>query len=948
MWRILALLTAAALLVVPCAALGQASGTTGEIRGTVFDEQGAVVTDAKVTVKNVDTGITRDLVTDGRGRYRALLLQVGTYEIAVEKERFSKAVRSGIIVQVGDVIDVNVTLEVGEFTNVITITGDAPIVEVSRTSVSTVVARDLIENLPIDGRDYRDFVLTTPTTGTSSRGGVTMGGSRGMYTNLTIDGADNNSPFFSEQSGGEINATFTTSQESVKEFRVLNNGFSAEFGRSIGGLINVVTKSGTNDFRGGGFAFFQNDSFVADQTESTDFGEGTTLVPQDEFHRYQYGGSVGGPLQKDRAFFFVSADVQKFSLPRSVRFTWSDAERAANPEIAAFEGENKYDSTDNNTVIFGKLDYEISDDHSVTVRYNWSDVVQENGINYYSNNAVSTQGKETERSTSLVASLTSFLSDSMINELRFQLADDNINRGTNESTLPQLRVDGVGYWGSTWYLPIEVKAKRYQITNNFNWLLTDHDVKVGIDYNRTTTEEIFIGNSRGQLRFRSLDDYLNDNIYYVYQRIPLGGRSMVESGQFECTVSEIALYLQDKWQPTDRLTVDAGVRWEGTFNPDPPSTNPLFPQTGQLYDDKNNWAPRVGMAYDVFGDGTTVVRGAAGLFYGRTPSIIFYNPFNGNGVISVPFQYVPGYIANQYYSPYDVQGVIDLYSGAGAVLDIDYVDPNFEEAEVWRFNFGVERELIPNTSVSFDLMYADGNKLFGRHDVNLAAPIAGASTNGRDLYDSSNRPDTSFGRIQETISQGQMEYWAFTAMLKSKIEDISTQISYTWSRDKDDTSSERDSGGITYSEQAKPEADWGFSDRDRTHRFVANAVWKAPYDIMVSGILVWQSGNPYSAAWGLDLNGDSQTNDRAAPDSGGTVWVARNTYRAPSYKNFDMRVSKIFRIDRFQIEGIFEAFNMFNWTSTTSVYNTSRYTSFGLPSSYQSSRRLQIGARIRF
>jgi hypothetical protein len=948
MRRLLPIFVVAVLLAMPCLAIGQASGTTGEIRGTVYDEQGALVTNAKVVVKNTATGITRDLVTDERGRFRALLLQVGTYEITVEKERFRQSVRSGIEVKVGDVINLDFTLEVGEFTNVITITGDAPVVEVSRTQVSDVIAKDLIENLPINGRDYRDFVLVTPTTGVSYRGGVTMGGSRGMYTNMTIDGADNNSPFFSEQNGGEIDAGFTTSQESVKEFRVLSSGFSAEFGRSIGGLINVVTKSGTNELRGTGFFFGQNESFVTDQQQATNYGADTTLVPQKEFHRYQYGGSVGGPIQKDKAFFFLSTDVQNYSIPRTVRFTWSDADRAANPEIAALEGENKYNTTDDDTVVFGKLDYELSDNHSLTVRYSWSDVAQENGIPYYENNSVSTQGKETERSTSLVASLTSFLSETMINELRFQYANDDIHRGTNETVLPQIRVDGVGYWGSTWYLPIQVKAKRYQLTDNFNWLFTDHDVKFGIDFNRTTTEEIFIGNSRGQLRFTSLANYLNDNIYYVYQRIPLGGRTMEECGQFECTVNEIAFYVQDKWQPTQRLTIDAGVRWEGTYNPNPPTTNPLFPLTGQLYDDTNNWAPRFGIAYDLFGDGKTVIRGAGGLFYGRTPSIIFYNPFNGNGVICVPFQYVSGSIANQYYPPYDAQGIIDLYASGGGKLDIDYVDPDFQEAEVWRVNAGLEHELVRNTSISFDLLYANGDKLFGRYDSNLADPIAGASVQGRNLYSTATRPNSNFGRIQETISQGNMEYWAFTAMLKSRIEDISGQVSYTWSRDKDDTSSERDSGGITYTEPFNPSADWGLSDRDRTHRLVASVLWNAPFDFVVSGILVWQSGQPYSALWGLDLNGDGQTNDRAAPGSGGTVWVERNSYRVDAYKNLDLRISKIFRIDRFQIEGIFEAFNLFNWKSITSVYTDARYTSFGLPSTYQNSRRLQLGARIRF
>ena len=260
------LFAAVLLTVFSYAAYAQASGSTGEIRGTVYDEQGAVVPGTKVTVRNAGTGLTRDVQTDERGRYRALLLPVGVYDLGVEKENFKKAEHRGVVVNVGDVIDLDFTLEVGEFTAVVTVTGDAPIVEPSRTTVSSVVTQELIESLPINGRDYRDFVLVTPTTGVSSRNGVTIGGSRGMYTNLTMDGADNNSPFFSEQNGGEINPTFTVSQESVREFRVLNNGFSAEFGRSIGGLINVVTKSGTNQFRGSGFLLFQNILDILDGT----------------------------------------------------------------------------------------------------------------------------------------------------------------------------------------------------------------------------------------------------------------------------------------------------------------------------------------------------------------------------------------------------------------------------------------------------------------------------------------------------------------------------------------------------------------------------------------------------------------------------------------------------------------------------------------------------------
>jgi hypothetical protein len=931
-----------AILVIFCAAIsfGQ-QGSTGEIRGRVTNEEGAIIVDAKVAVKNLETGISRQLMTDARGRYRALLLNVGSYEITVEKQDYKKFVQSGVKVQVGDVLTLNAVLEIGEFSSVITITGDAPIIEVSQSSVSSVVSEELIENLPINGRDYRDFVLVTPTAGTSSRNGVTFGGSRGMYTNMTIDGADNNSPFFSEQNGGEIDPTFTVSQESVKEFRVLNNGFSAEFGRSMGSLINVVTKSGTNDFRGSGFFFFQNDAMIADQVVATNFGEDTDYFEQDEFSRKQFGGSIGGPLAEDKAFFFVSADVQRYETPREVRFSWSDADRAANPELAALEG--NYNSTDDNLVVFGKVDYQFNDEHSFSVRFNYSDADQENGLGYYPDNAVGMQGQENESTTSTVGTLTSFLSDNMINELRVQYATNEIER-VNNGTGPETRISGVGRIGSTWYLPIVIDVNRFQVSDNFNWMLQDHDVKFGVDWNHTSTEETFIGFSRGQVNFNSLEDYLAGDVNYALQKVPLNGLTMNESGNFEFTGDTFAVYAQDKWQPDEQLTLDFGLRWEGTFNPEPPNPNPAFPLTNQLYDDKDNFQPRFGIAYDLFGDGTTVVRGAAGVFYGVTPSIVFANVWFNNGYTGV-VQYVPGYRVPW---PYDAQSVINSVAGAGTGLDIDYADPDYQEARTYRFNVGVERELMQNTSISFDFMYAKGDYGMRRVDTNMAAPIPGAAPNGRDLYSRSNRPNPLFGETNAVVSTGEMEYFGATVLLKSRIEDFTIQSSFTLARDKDDDSNERSSGGITYTEPYNPEADYGLSDRDRSYRFVGSVVYHAPYDVDVSGIFTFMSGRPYSANWGRDINGDGESNDRAEPGSNGTVWVERNTYRIDEWANFDLRVSKTFRIDKYEITGLFEGFNLFNWESPSSVYSTSRYSSFGLTSSYQNSRRLQLGARIRF
>jgi hypothetical protein len=942
-----AILLIAAFVVIFSSVASAQNSTNGEIRGFVTDEQGAAVVDAKVVITNTDTGLMRELMTDERGRYRAILLPLGSYSVQVEKGSFKKWEQKGIRLQVGDALSINVTLEIGEFENVVTITGDAPVIETTNTAVSAVVGEEFIENLPINGRDYRDFVLLTPSAGYSSRNGVTLGGSRGVQTNLTVDGFDSNSAFFGEQVNGEIDPTFTISLESIKEFRVLTSGFSAEFGRSNGTLMTMVTKSGTNEFRGSGFFFYQNEGMVADQLIATNFGEDSEYVEQEEFKRNQFGGSLGGPIIKDKAFFFVSADVQRLDIPRSVRFDITDAQRAQYPSIAAQETE--YTETNDVNAFLAKVDFQLSDNHNLSARWSYTEADQQNGIGYFSTNAPSTQGNENMTYNVFSGTLTSFFGDNMINELRVQYAMEDMTRDrVNDDDLPQHQQGGYDFvFGSTYFLPITNDMERFQVTDNLNILMGDHDIKVGFDYNRTKTEQVFIGYWSGRLYYDTLEDYINGNPYRARQRIPLGGRDIDASGRWPFVGQTLAVYVQDKWQPTDRMTIDAGLRWEAVYTDDPGTEygNPQIPGNTELYDDTNNFAPRAGIAYDVFGDGKTVIRAAAGLFYAVTPHLLYVQHFMENGVVSVVQQF-----GDNIPNPYNYQEVIARFqAGSYTGLDVATFDPDFEEAETWRFNFGIERELMPGTSLSVDFLYADGSKNQRRWDKNLNILTGQTDARGEQLYSTRNRPNPLFGRYSETVSIGEMEYIAITGLLKSRIgRDLNAQVSYTWSRDKDDDSNERGYSDINVTDYLDPSKDFSYSDRDRTHRFVGSLLYRAPFDINVSGILTLQSGRRYSAVWGTDLNGDGQYNDRAEPGSGGTVYSERNDYETEMYKNLDIRISKAFVIDRFRIEGIFEAFNVLNWETITSEQSTARYSSFGLPSGYQTSRRLQLGGRITF
>ncbi|NOT47394.1 MAG: TonB-dependent receptor, partial [Acidobacteria bacterium] len=432
MRKIISSIFAFSLFVLPMFVLGQSQATTGTIQGIVSDPNGAVVGGASIVVRNTETGFERTVTSNSGGFFTAPLLPLGKYRVTTNASGFAPYVLENVDVTVGQTLALNIAVKVGSATETVDVSADAEAVDTARTELSTQINERSVENLPINRRDFSRFALLTP--GVSIVQGpdgdeITINGQKGIQNNVSIDGADANNPFFGEQRGGQRPA-FTISLESVKEFQVVPVGASAEFGRSSGGFINAVTKSGTNSFSGAAFLFFRNQTLSGQNPDAVAAG-----LPTEDFTNYQFGGNVGGPIKKDRAFFFVAYERNdgKSSKPNFIdpRLVTIFATRFNSPnEQTVIQRTNDAD------VLLGKVDIQLNKDNLLTLRHNYSRAEQVNGTFDVPTWGSSANGRETDKSNSFIGQLVTNFSATLLNEFRFQWAKEQRPRFYDGPDLP--------------------------------------------------------------------------------------------------------------------------------------------------------------------------------------------------------------------------------------------------------------------------------------------------------------------------------------------------------------------------------------------------------------------------------------------------------------------------------------------------------------------------------
>lgn len=958
-------LTVAALVALVVLGAGAVSAQVlGTIQGYVTDSTGAALPGVTITAVNADTGASRTVISEANGFYAARSLTSGTYSVTAALEGMQSVRQDEVRILVGQTLNVNLSLGVDEVSDVITVTSEAPLVEVSRSSAASYVSEEEIEALPISGRDFKEFAFLAPTVqNDESRGFVTMSGQRGIYTGLNIDGTSGKSAFFGYGRGGEAteNDGLVVAQDSVKEFQVITNGFSPEYGANGGGYINVITKSGTNNLKGTGFYFFRDEGLAEDipSTPLDDARGNDGSRPVDEFARDNWGMSIGGPISQDKTHFFFSYDqtIRDEPITRSLNTPGVyDAilQRAqAEPAFAALvEGfDRNADGTAtglflrevDNLVLFGKVDHQFNSSNSGSFRVNLTDYERFSSFK-------DEESEKLEETVSFVGSVVSLAGDNAINEFRVQYATDELDRLSQRVGEPieaQIRFrfgsrDSVGKFD---FLPIFVEETKTQIQDNFSYLFGNHDLKFGIDFQQDDLSQLFAGSRDGRYDFQSIEDFLNNEASNA--RIYFGS---VQNPNYDETQEILGVYAQDSFKPNANLTINYGLRYNATYNPD--NLPHIFAEGREIPDDTDNWAPRLGFAYSP-GEGKDVFRGGIGLFYGRTPSLIFASQVQQNGLF-------PNF-GRLNVGPGDI-GFVPLgtpIDNENPPLDAPnspaYVDPSFEDAETLRFNFGYERELGNNWAASFDAVYAEGEKL--QSNVELNRTLLGLDEFGRPFY-SGTRPDSEFNEIFTRQSIGESEYTALTFKVNKRWNGkYQLQAHYTWSEDLDTDSNERSATGVSVSNPDDIFYDWGLSDRDVENRIVVSGLVVLPWDIKLSGIFEWKDGTPYTAVdgeedfgycggFGLGFN---------CPDTraviGGSV-VDRNSFRNEEITQLDIRLSKFFDLGSWTIDVFGEVFNVFDDNSFAVTGFNQRDPAddeFGLAGTLVTTpRQIQFGARVSF
>ncbi len=965
------------------------SGGTGSISVTVTDSTGAVVKGASLTLTNKATNQSQSAATGDDGLHTFVLLQPGTYTLKTTAPSFGDST-SEIQVQVGRTTDANVALSAGTVSAVVQVTAEG--IQTTSSNFDSVQNASAIQNLPINGRRFQDLVGGSPTALIDpSRGQISLAGQRGINTNVNVDGVDYNQPFFGGIRGGErSNSAFTLPQEAIREFQVVSSGYSAEFGRSSGGVVNVGTKSGTNDLRGSAFLMWRPED-LALGNEFTDalreqklnaLSIPIIIAPT----QTQFGGSLGGPIAKDKLFFFASYEQQQFSVRRAVAQTtlvgFTPSAAQAEPFNTYTAAQTKFDQTNDAKSFLGKIDWEINGANRFNVRYNYSKNNAENGVSTGETSldpttfrSLATNGTEIDKNNAVVGQLVSSFSSRLVNEVRFQWAKEERPRLSNANQVSV--VTNIGELGTRTFLPTTQDDKRYQVMDSMTFSTGSHTIKFGGEYSKIKVAQAFGFNQFGNYTFSGLSD--TAGILNALSATP--GTTAGKLGRFDVSqarfnqqignlqaafdVQELSFFGQDSWRATQKLTINFGLRYEKQYNPSAEATNTpvinaikaaTFPLLGGrsvdptlIPDSKHQWGPRLGFAYDLMGDGKTVIRAYSGVYYARTPAIVLAAPFNNfrnpAGDLSVQLgpaafnsstfsqanfdaanpQYVAivgaGQAPNTVYRQIAILGlnlnnftlnnlptlttaqlqtIADRIQAArtGSASPLGFyqnsnligISPDFENPQSYQFGGGFEREIYRDFIFGMDFSWVKTVHLERNVDINLPAPSS-FDLVGRPIYNRSLRPVTALGTIQLRDSTANSLYRAVTSRVRINRKWGQINAFYTWSKNESDDDNERDSGGVLYDDPFSRRGEYYASRLDRTHVFTATPLFYLPWGVALSSGIRLRSGSPLNAVIGSDLNGDNNSgNERPYFVPG--IEIPRNYFRNTPIYDVDLRVQK--------------------------------------------------------
>ena len=1025
------------VLAVSAVAFAQ-STTTGSIGGIVTNPNKEVVPGASITVRNTGTNKEDTATTDDTGRFKVANLQPGKYAVTVNSAGFSPMSSENVVVEIGRETNLEIALAVGPVTGSVDVSAEAPVINTTQQDFSTNINQTSINELPINGRRWSNFALLTPgAVPDGTFGLISFRGISGLLNNNTIDGGDNNQAFFAEERG-RTRISYSISQAAIAEFQVNTSSYSAEYGRSAGGVVNAITKSGTNDFHGGAFYYQRNNKWGARNPlavrQEVVNGVFTPVGFKPKDVRHQFGGTIGGPIVKDKAFFFFSYDQQKRDFPGLAVFGQNGFLNLSSTNRTALLNRGLTDGQINNTLAFlaslsgpvprtgdqklflPKLDWTINDQNTLTVSYNRLRWESPAGIQTQATNtrAIDNFGDDFVQIDSLNVKLASTVTPTLLNEFRFQWGRDNEfqfsqppapGEPTNAPGGRSPQTILVGTTTFSFGMPEFLERasfpdeRRWQFADTVTMTQGNHTVKFGGDIN-------FVKDIINNLRFlggefnytgatTGLPDFIVDYVNWqtngairaLANSSNLQGRCVSAqttnvfrmagkcyAGNFNqgfgllglnMKTTDLNYFIQDDWRVTPRFTLNLGLRYEYQRNPDPVNANPLLAQTNNKVDDRNNFGPRVGFAYDVSGDGKMSVRGGWGLYYGRVINSTVYNTLVNTGVgtdrgqrqFTTSATNLPAACAG--LTP-DQCNLLPIYPNLlppsnPPVGAVQFFDDDFQLPQIHQWDFIFEREIARNTVVSASYLGSFGNSLPNFVDTNLPLPtrtvalsIVGGPFSGQTYLTplfTGPRPDTRFAQLTEIRSDVVSKYHALVLQANRRLtRGLQFQTNYTLSRASDTGQS-----SVTFTTNNLPfnafdqQAEDGLSNFDRRQKFVASVVYNpnpfsdgaarhifngwtlAPILNAFSGQRVTGniSGNINPTSFGF---ASSQTPGGGINGSGGSSRFSlapRNFFKQPNIWYVDARLSRRFSItESVKLEFLVEGFNVFNRTQVTNVNPT--------------------------
>jgi len=944
------------LIVLSARILAQSNATDSVLEGYVADRSGASVPRAVCTAVNQSTGLRLEVLSDDNGYYRFPLLPIGTYSLTVAKPGFKEYRQSGITLSVGRQIRVDVVMEVGEVVESVSVEADAPVVDLARPpAMQEVTGERALRSLPIVSRNLFNMNLLGPgVKGVPSSGfGTTQFSFGGLQrTTWAADGMDNTQRRF----GRQIRLVIYT-PEAIEEVQVVGGTYSAEFGRAAGGLINIITKSGTNEYHGQALFLYR--------PEATNARPGlASSKPEQEWKNLT--GTVGGPIRKDKLFFFAQYEWNPLVIPRPVTIAAANVQALNLPasEVApAMFGEEFHTA-------LGKLNFELNPKNRGFLRYSrFTNDSPYNGGGGLT--IVSRSLTFTDRMNGGAGQLATIISPTLLNELRFGVNRRQELRVQQGNPTPQsafINITGVANIGNNLGNNNTSVETSTQLVDNLTWTRGRHTFKTGADFQITSFQQqrpinrtfVFGGlpAAGGRPAISPLQQYLNTvngitdpatGRPYTYTQLQqdIGDPTVDKRFQF------LNLFAQDEYRISPRLTLNLGVRYELILYPELDPEAPL-PLSRTIRRDGNNWAPRVGFSWSPFAANRTVVRGGYGLYF-DTPNLGLFldaSVLNGRRLLSYA---IPGTDPN---APVFPNLLTPNSPGLRATPpNVNAFSPDLRTMYAQQATFQVERAIGSGLSVNLQYQWMATRQGLFSLDANLPAPV-GRLADDRPLFSgATGRPNSAFRIINLIQSGGNTNYHALDLTVRQRFaKGLQFSTTYSYSNALGDSQQ----GGGSPQDPFNRRGDYGRMDAQVRHNLVFQGIWEPTFrsplgrwfnGTQFASILFANSGYPVDVSAGTDLNGDLVLNDRP-------LFVGRNAVVGPSFFQWDARLTRrISLTERYELQLIAESENLTNRLNPScspesgcsgAVVRLGSAPDFGRLTAARSARVFQFGARFRF